>query len=326
MMDIIGAEEGRGKQFRMEWGFSGKNEVMGCLLIAGGTGLLGKQFIKQEGHRFSEIRLLSRTAGSTEGHTQFVWDPATGKYDPRAFIEVDYILNLAGAGIADKSWTTKRREEIISSRVNSLKTLLKAVRETGAHPKLVLSASATGYYGNRGDELVDEDAAPGTSDSFLASTCMQWEEAAAGFERAGYPLAILRIGIVLSADGGALPKLLLPLKARVSGYFGNGSQYVPWIHIVDIVAMMAWIFEGQRTGVWNGVAPAPVTSKQLAQALAKAKGGWITASVPAFALKLAMGAMSETVLTGARVQSEKALLAGFDWQFVQIGPALEDLL
>lgn len=299
---------------------------MACLLIAGGTGLLGSQFLKKEGYRFSEIRLLSRTGGVLNGRQRFIWDPATGSYDPRAFIEVDYILNLAGVGIADKTWTTERRKEIMDSRTDSLRTLLKAVRETGARPKLVLSASATGFYGNRGNQWVDENDAPGTSDSFLASTCVHWEEAAMGFERAGYPLAILRIGIVLSVEGGALPKLLMPLKVGVSGYFGDGSQYVPWIHINDILAMMGWLMIGEHTGIWNGVAPAPVTSKEFAKALADIKGKCITAPVPEFVLRLAMGAMREVVLTGVRAKSDKAREAGFIWQFEQIEPALKELL
>lgn len=299
---------------------------MSTLLIAGGSGLIGARFLATQGHRFSEIRLLSRQAGERHGVKAFAWDPAKGTYDPMAFAGVDYIINLAGAGIADKPWTAERRQLIVQSRVDSLQTLLRALQETGARPNLFLSASATGYYGDRGETWVDETSEPGAADSFLASTTVQWEQAARTIADAGYPLALLRIGIVLSTDGGALAKMLIPLRAGMSNYFGDGRQYVPWIHIDDLCVLMAWLLEGRRSGVWNGVAPDPVTSKELAQALARAKGAWLTAPVPALALRLALGGMSETVLTGARVSAEKVLREGFAFRYPHIGTALEHLL
>lgn len=299
---------------------------MAVLLIAGGTGLIGQRLVEQFAASFSEIRLLSRRAGVDGAVRRFAWDPAAGTYDPMAFAGVDLILNLAGAGIADKPWSADRKREILKSRTDSLDTLLRAVRETGAKPRLVLTASATGYYGDRGAEWVDETSSSGAADSFLASTCVAWEKAAEGFRSAGLPLAVLRIGIVLSTRGGALPKMLLPLHAGVSNYFGSGEQYVPWVHIDDLCRQIVWVLEGARTGTWNGVAPEPVSSKELAKALARVKGAWITAPVPAFALKLALGDMSETVLTGARVSAEHTRREGFSWQFGTIDLALKDLL
>lgn len=299
---------------------------MAVLLIAGGTGLIGKRLLENHSGSFSEIRLLSRRPGTEGGVKRFAWDPAAGTYDPMAFVGVDLILNLAGAGIADKPWSEDRKREILKSRTDSLATLLKAVRETGAKPRLVLTASATGFYGDRGAEWVDETSAPGGKDSFLASTCVAWEKAAEGFTAAGFPLAVLRIGIVLSMKGGALPKMLLPLHAGVSNYFGNGEQYVPWVHIDDICRQIVWILEGTRTGIWNGVAPEPSSSKEMARALARVKGAWLTAPVPAFALRLALGDMSETVLTGARVSAERSRKEGFSWRFASLEAALRDLL
>jgi uncharacterized protein len=299
---------------------------MATLLIAGGTGLIGARFLATQGRHFSEVRLLSRQAGERNGVKAFAWDPARGTYDPMAFAGVDYIINLAGAGIADKPWTSERKKLIVQSRVDSLQTLLRALQETGARPNLVLSASATGYYGDHGEAWADETSAPGSADSFLASTTVQWEQAARAIADAGHPLALLRIGIVLSTEGGALPKLLLPLKAGVANYFGDGSQYVPWIHIDDLCALMAWLLAEHRSGVWNGVAPHPVTSKELAHALARAKGAWLTAPVPAFALKMALGAMSETVLTGARVSAARVEAEGFLFRYPHLQPALEHLL
>lgn len=299
---------------------------MAVLLIAGGTGLIGKRILEMHSGAFCEIRLLSRRAGFEGSIRRYAWDPSAGTYDPLAFAGVDFILNLAGAGIADKPWSEDRKREILKSRTDSLQTLLKGVRETGAKPRLVLTASATGYYGDRGAEWVDESSAPGAADSFLASTCVAWEQAADAFRTAGFPLAVLRIGIVLSTKGGALPKMLLPLHAGVSNYFGNGEQYVPWVHIDDLCRQILWILEGAKTGIWNGVAPEPASSKELARALARVKGAWITAPVPAFALRLALGDMSETVLTGARVSAERSGKEGFDWKFGNLDAALRDLL
>jgi uncharacterized protein (TIGR01777 family) len=299
---------------------------MATLLIAGGSGLIGSHFIRHYRKRYEEIRLLSRTPGEKDGITSYAWDPAKGEYDPRAFANVDYIINLAGAGIADKPWTRARKALILDSREQSLNTLLVALQTTGARPRLVLSASATGYYGNRGGDWVDENSDPGDSGSFLASTTRSWERTAQQIEVAGYPLAILRIGIVLAREGGALPKLALPLKAGVANYFGDGAPYTSWIHIDDLTAMMHWLLSDIRTGIWNGVAPHPVTGKEMAQALASVKGAWLTASVPAWLLRLGMGEMSEAVLTGARVSAHKALDAGFTWQYTQVEEALRDLI
>jgi uncharacterized protein len=299
---------------------------MATLLIAGGSGMIGQHFIRQYQDEYTEIRLLSRTENLGGKIKSYAWNPAKGEYDPRAFQNLDYLINLAGAGIADKPWTAERRKLIIDSRVDSLNTLLKALQETGAKPKMIVTASATGFYGDRGEEIVDEQSSPGASDSFLASTTQRWEEAALGIDAAGYPLAVLRIGIVLSMEGGALPKLLMPLKVGMANYFGDGKPYTPWIHIDDITAMFAWLLKEEKTGIWNGTAPHPVSGKALAEALAKAKGGWMTAPVPAFLLKIGLGSMSETVLTGAKVSSQKAVDAGFKFKYERIDAALANLL
>lgn len=299
---------------------------MATLLIAGGSGLIGSHFIRTYRKHYDEIRLLSRTPGEKDGINSYHWNPATGDFDPRAFAQVDYIINLAGAGIADKPWTRTRKDLILDSRVQSLNTLLVALQTTGARPRLVLSVSATGYYGDRGTEWVDENSPPGDPSSFLASTTVAWERAAQQIEIAGYPLAILRVGIVLAREGGALPKLAMPLKAGVANYFGDGTPYTPWIHIDDLTGMMHWLLADIRTGIWNGVAPNPVTGKEMAHALASVKGAWLTASIPAFLLRIGMGEMSEAVLTGARVSAQKALNAGYIFRYTDVKEALKKLL
>lgn len=287
--------------------------------------MIGQHWIRSQGDQFTEIRLLSRRAGQDGQVRRYAWDPEKGTYDPEAFRDVDYVINLAGAGIADKPWTADRKKLIVDSRRQSVETLHKALRETGAQPGMILAASATGYYGNRGDEWVDETSPAGPDTEFLSSTTRIWEEASQQLATSGFPLAILRIGIVLSREGGALPKLLLPMKGGMANYFGDGHQYMPWIHIDDLCSQMTWILKGAHQGIWNGVAPAPVTSREMADAIRQVYGGWLTMPVPALALKALLGEMSDTVLTGARVSAEKAVEAGMAYQFPSIGEALEAL-
>lgn len=294
---------------------------MAIVLLAGGTGMIGRRWIETQGDQLDEIRLLSRTPGKEGKIVRYAWDPATGSYDLDAFQDVDYVINLAGAGIADKRWTDKRKQLILDSRRESVHTLLKGLQETGANPKMILAASASGFYGDRGAEWVDENSSPG--DGFLSTTTQAWEEASSSLVQAGYPTAILRIGIVLSQEGGALPKLMMPLKVGMANYFGDGEQYMPWIHIDDLCAMMTFLLLGKKEGIWNGVAPSPVTSREMARELKKAFGGWGVLPVPAVALKLALGEMSDTVLTGARVRVEKVVKAGFEFRFPELSGALK---
>lgn len=285
--------------------------------------MIGGHWIETQGDQFDEIRLLSRTPGKEGKIIRYAWNPANGTCDPAAFQDVDYVINLAGAGIADKRWTAKRKQLIIDSRRDSVHTLLKGLQETGTTPKMILAASATGYYGDRGVEWVDENASAG--DGFLSTTTQAWEEASSKLVQAGYPTAILRIGIVLSKEGGALPELMMPLKVGMANYFGDGEQYMPWIHIDDLCAMMTWLLLEKKEGIWNGVAPEPVNSREMAQELKKVFGGWGVLPVPAFALRLVLGEMSDTVLTGARVRAQKVVDAGFGFQYSELENALRDL-
>ena len=293
---------------------------MGTVLIAGGTGMIGRHWIEMHGDAFDEVRLLSRTSGREGRVVRYAWDPSAGTYDPAAFQDVDYIINLAGAGIADRFWTTRRKQLILDSRTQSVQTLLKGLRETGATPQMILMASATGYYGDRGSDWVDEESDAGGG--FLGTTTMAWEAASTALIQAGYPTAILRIGIVLSGKGGALPKLKMPLKMGMACYFGNGKQYMPWIHIDDLCRMMTWLLHEQKEGIWNGVAPELVTSREMADVMKQVFGGWIVLPVPAFALRLALGEMGDTVLTGARVRAGKVLQNGFTFNFANVKDAL----
>ena len=236
------------------------------------------------------------------------------------------MVNLAGAGIADKPWTNARKRLIIDSRVDSTQLLLSAFKRLRHFPKAYLSSAAIGYYGDRGNEWLDESAAPGHG--FLPESCIAWEEAIGEVAQAGVRTVAVRVGIVLSTRGGAMEKMLLPFQLRLGAYSGDGSQWYSWIHIDDLCRMFIKAMEDEdMQGAYNGVAPHPVTNKELAVAMKNALGKpALTLPAPALALRLAMGEMADVVLSSARVRSEKIEATGFEYAFPTLSEALPDLL
>ena len=297
----------------------------GTVLIGGGTGFVGKHLSKRLVERGYVVRHLSRSERPNSPYETFVWDVATGTIDDRAFNGVDYIINLAGAGIADKRWTTKRKQLIISSRTDSTGLIGSAIARLDLQPKHYLSASAIGYYGDRGEEVMDEESRPGTG--FLSRSCVLWEDSAHEIERLGIPTFINRTGIVLHPDGGALEKMLLPLNFFTSAYFGDGQQYYSWVHLDDLVNSYVHALTNHLTGIYNGCSPNPVRNKQFAQTIGPALGKpALTVPAPEFALKVALGEMSHTVLDSCRCSAAKLEATGFRFQFPELSQALTDLL
>lgn len=297
----------------------------GTILIGGGTGFVGMPLSHALAERGYVVRHLSRSADPDSPYETFVWDVMNGTIDDRAFAGVDYIMNLAGAGIADGRWTTKRKQIIIRSRTESTGLLADAMARLGIKPKLYLSASAVGYYGDRGEAVMTEDDEPGHG--FLSRSCVLWEDAVAEIERIGVPTFVNRTGIVLHPGGGALEKMLLSLNVNVSTYFGSGEQFYSWIHLEDIVGIYIHAIERGLTGTFNGVAPNPVRNKQLAQTLGPAMGKKaLVVPAPAFAMKVAMGEMSHTVLDSTRCSAEKIEAAGYAFRHPELSQALTDLL
>ena len=299
------------------------------VLIGGGTGLIGQRLATLLQDRGDRPRLLTRQ--STPGEHRFpryVWDARAQTIDPAALAGVTHVVNLAGAGIADGRWTDRRKALIIESRTDTTQLLAEAVLRHAPPVEAFVSASAIGYYGHRGDALLDEDSGPG--EGFLSESTILWERAVGEFAgQTGIRTCALRTGIVLSTAGGALEKMLVPARLGVSGYFGNGRQYYSWIHIDDIArAYLAALDDERFVGPVNAVAPEPVTCKTLAQVLAKAlPNPCVAAPVPAFGLRLAFGEMAHTVLDSTRVVSDKLEHElGFGFAFPAIGPALSDLL
>lgn len=298
---------------------------MATILIGGGTGFIGGHLSKRLAEAGHEVRLLSRSKHSGSPYAVFQWDVVGQTIDDDAFAGVDYVINLTGAGIADQRWTDQRKQVIISSRTQSTQLLADTMARLNVRPKLYLSSSAVGYYGNRGDQLMTEDDSPGTG--FLSESCIRWEQSVKAVSDLGIPVFINRTGIVLHPDHGALQKMLIPLHFFTSVYFGNGQQFYSWIHIDDMVETFVFALENQLTGTYNAVAPNPARNKELATALGPAKGKpALVIPAPVFALRLALGEMSHTVLDSTRCSAGKLLEAGFTFQHPNLAAALEDLL
>ena len=300
---------------------------MSSILIAGGSGLLGTrltELLLEKGH---EVRHLSRRARTGASVPTFQWNIHTGEFDPAALAGVDYVVHLAGAGIADARWTESRKQLIIKSRTESTRLLKQAIAEHGSSVKAYLAGSAIGYYGDRGGEILTEEARPGSG--FMPHSVQLWEEAIAEIpSELKLPTLVVRTGIVLSTQGGALPKMTMPLNFFTSVFFGDGQQWYSWIHIDDLCAIFVRaIEEGDWEGVYNGVAPHPARNKDFAQGLIDASGKpALLLPAPAFALRLALGEMSHTVLDSTRCSADKLLEKGFAFQYPELVPALKDLL
>ena len=300
----------------------------GRILITGGTGLIGLQLsrlLRQQGY---EVRHLSRQANPDAEFPAWAWHPAKLELDPQAAEGCDCIIHLAGAGIADARWTEARKRDIIESRVQGLQTLAKAW-EAGHLPqvKTLVAASAVGFYGDRGAERLTEASSPGKG--FLAETCIVWEaEAKKLAELAQWRLSILRVGIVLSTQGGALAKMLPSYKLRTGAYFGSGEQYYPWIHIEDLARMFLRAIEDESLrGIFNATAPEPLRNRVLAEHIATAlRQKALILPAPAWGLRLAMGEMAEAVLISTRAMPERFMSQGFEFKFPEPVLALRDLI
>jgi uncharacterized protein (TIGR01777 family) len=252
----------------------------------------------------------------------------TGKYvDPKALEDVDAIIHLAGAGVAEKRWTEGRKKEILESRTKSTELIFETLKSQANQVKVVISATAVGYYGlSTSDDWYDEMKGPGND--FLATVCKEWEASADPIETLGKRLVKIRVGVVLSNKGGALIQMAQPVKWGVGAALGSGKQWVSWIHMDDLCQIFLKALENETmTGIYNGVAPNPVTNKELNKAIAKAlhRPLWLP-PVPEFVLKLMLGEMSQIVVTGARVTCEKVKSAGVEFKFTAVSAATQDLL
>jgi uncharacterized protein (TIGR01777 family) len=295
------------------------------ILLTGGTGMLGRKLTEALLNKGYRVNHLSRSAGTHPGVSTFLWDVYKGQIDEKCLDGVDTIVHLAGANVAEGRWTDKRKEEIIKSRTKSIGLIYKVLKKKEHKVKAVISASGTGYYGDRADQLLTEDSAPGTD--FLANVCLQWEHAVDTGESLGLRLVKMRTGAVLDVKGGALVKIAGPIKWGIGAPLGSGKQWMPWIHEQDVIDMYIYAIENETlSGDYNMVAPNPVTNKQLTQAIAKElHRPLLLPKVPAFALELALGEMSTVVLNSTKVSAQKIEAAGFKFSYPTLMWALKDL-
>lgn len=300
---------------------------MSTVLIAGGTGLIGSRLsrlLREAGH---DVLHLSRERNLDAAFPAYGWNLQEGQIDEEALQKATHIINLAGAGIADKPWTEKRKREIIDSRVTSNRLIKTYLEREEFDIKAYISGSAMGYYGDQGDKVLHEDTSP-TKEGFLSQSVIQWEQAIKSIAATGIRTVTFRIGLVLSTQGGALEKILMPFNFRLGTYFGSGKQWYSWIHIDDLCRMFIHAVEKEKmAGIFNAVAPSPERNRaftaQIAEALDKKA---LILPAPTFALRLAMGEMADAVLTSARVSADKIRKEGFTFQFPELIPAVQDLV
>ena len=303
-----------------------KDIMKGKVLIAGGSGLVGSrltQLLIEEGY---EVTVLSRSKKGKRDNFEFAnWDPEQQHIDEAA-LEADHVINLAGAGIADRPWTKGRKKELIESRLISTNFLQEQFVQRGRPLKTYLGASAIGYYGDGGDSWQTEDQPPAYR-SFMTDLCKDWEEAHHSFADCTDRTSILRIGVVLSTLGGAYPKMRLPFKVGVGTYFGSGDQFYSWIHIDDLARMFIHLLDAEiESGIYNAVSPNPLTNKELTTSIKTALDiTSIIVPAPKLTLKLAMGQMSNVILNSNKVSAKKIEKTGFDFKFPTAENAIQDI-
>ena len=298
------------------------------VIITGGGGLIGRALttsLTKDGH---EVIILSRTPQALKnlpvGARAEKWDGKTAQGWGALVNGADAIVNLAGATISER-WTAAHKKEIRQSRADAGKAIVEAVKAAEKKPLVVIQSSAVGYYGPRGTEEITEDSKAGND--FLASVCQDWEASTAELDQMGVRRAIIRTGVVLDKHGGALPRMVMPIKLFIGGPLGSGHQYFPWIHLQDEVAAIRWLIDNPNArGVYNLSAPQPLTNKAFTQAIGKVLGRPAFMPVPAFALKILFGEMATLLLDGQREVPARPVKDGFQFKFTNAEAALRDVL
>jgi uncharacterized protein (TIGR01777 family) len=300
------------------------SEIPSPVVLSGGTGLVGGALLPELARRSVAVRALVRGQGrlaSNEGVEELPWDGITPP--PGALAGAGALVHLSGEPVFGGLPTAARRERLRTSRVDSTRALVAGIAglPEGERPKTFVCASAVGYYGDRGDEVLDESAGPGHG--LLADLCVDWEAAAAEAERHGVRVCSLRIGVVLSRRGGALPLMARPFRLGLGGRLGSGRQWFSWIHLDDLVAMLLVALADERwRGPANAVAPSPVRNADLTRALGRAVSRPALLPVPAFVIRAAFGEISAELLGSKRVEPRCALERGFRFRFPEIADAL----
>ena len=300
-----------------------KRKTMATVLLTGGNGLIGRHLCRRLQDRGYDVIILSRSKNKRSAVPVYALNLEKMEMDTVSVARADYIVHLAGAGIGEKRWTTRRKQEIMDSRIKTAQLIHKAVREQKKVLRAFVSASAIGYYGMvTSDKIYTETDPP--ADDFLGEVCKKWEQAADQFQESGIRTVVLRSGVVLAKEGGILARLMKFVRAGLGSALGNGRQYMPWIHVEDLCGMFIKAIEDSRMeGPYNAVAPDDRTNGEFTRTLARIleKPFWLP-GIPSWVLRLLFGAMSGMLLKGSRVSAEKIKQAGYSFAF----PALEDAL
>jgi uncharacterized protein len=297
------------------------------VIIAGGTGLIGNALTNLLLASGYHVSVLTRNVNrvNSPGSSTIKWDGKTPNGWGELVNGADAVINLAGQSIGEQRWTKAQKERIVTSRIQAGEAVVAACEQAAQKPRVVIQASAIGYYGNHGDEPLKEDAQPGSD--FLAKVCVGWENSTRAVEAMGIRRVVIRTGLVLSASGGVLERILLPTKLFAGGPLGSGKQWVSWIHLQDELGAIRFILENENIkGVVNLCSPGAVQMNEFGRVLAKVihRPYWLP--VPAFALKLLLGEMSMLVLEGQRVAPASLQAHGFRFKYETLEPALMNLL
>lgn len=297
------------------------------ILITGATGLIGRKLcgsLSGDGHKVVALSRSPEKTGGLAADEVLKWEPISGPPPSQALDRIDVVVHLAGEPIADHRWTDEQKKRIRDSRVLSTRNLVEGLRSADSKPSALISGSAIGFYGDRGDELLEETAAMGRG--FMSEVCRDWENEAAVASGLGIRVVQVRTGVVLSTEGGAFKKMLPPFKLGVGGPLGSGKQWFPWIHISDIVGIFRHAIDnGSMKGPVNGVAPEPVTNAEFTKQLGRALHRPAFLPVPEFALRALLGEMADVLFGSQRVVPKAAVEAGYEFQYPLLARALEDL-
>ena len=300
---------------------------MATVLITGGTGLVGKHLCKHLKNAGYDVAILSQVRYNKSEFPIYYWNWKKQEIDEVALQNSDFIIHLAGANIANQRWSNQRKKLIVDSRVKSAEFLHKKIKELHLSPTAFISASAVGYYGMETSQKIFKESNTPSTD-FLGQTCRLWEKAATNTYDSRIRTTLIRTGIVLTQNDGALAKMLQPIKLGAISAIGNGKQYMPWIHIDDLCAIfLKAITDPRMHGAYNATAPEHHTNKSFTKAIAKSLGKkmWLP-NLPAFLLKLTLGEMANILLFGSRTSSKKIIDKGFQFKFPTLERALKSLI
>lgn len=298
---------------------------MATYLLTGGTGLIGRAIVRKLLDNGHQLFILSRNTDKVRRMFDEKVIAINDLQQIPAAQKIDIVINLAGAPIANKRWTDKQKRNLRDSRIMLTEQLISWFHQRSQKPSALISGSAVGWYGDQQTELITEHS--DYRDDFAHRLCEDWEQTALQANALGIRVAIVRTGLVIAKDGGFLDKMLLPFKLGLGGPIADGRQYMPWIHIDDIRDLFIFLAEhASASGVFNGTAPAPVSNQLFSQTLAAALGRPAFFRIPACVLKATLGEMASLLLGGQRAIPEKALTAGFSFQYTELRPALDAVL